>query len=120
MRLDHVQLAAPQGCETAARRFYRSLLGLTEIAKPDVLRTRGGAWFELDGGQVHLGADPDFAPARKAHPALALPTADALKELAGRLEAAGCEVRWDAELPGARRFYVNDPFGNRLELLAWR
>jgi extradiol dioxygenase family protein len=41
-----------------------------------------------------------------------------LERLAASLEAAGAPVRWDDELPGARRFYTADPFGNRLELLA--
>jgi ribosomal protein S18 acetylase RimI-like enzyme len=111
--LDHVQVAAPRGGEDAARAFYGDLLGLEELPKPERLRARGGAWFELGDQQLHVGIEEPFAPARKAHPALAVAPAGALRGLADRLSAAGHEVSWD----GAR-IYVADPFGNRLELLA--
>lgn len=118
LELDHVQIAAPPGCEEEARRFFGDLLGLEEIEKPEPLRARGGAWFALDGEhQLHIGVEEPFAAARKAHPAFRLPAAD-LDELADRLEAAGERVEWDDSLPGTRRFYTADPWGNRLELLA--
>ena len=111
MRLDHVQLAAPPGCEAEARGFYGGVLGLEEIEKPEALRPRGGVWFRLgDGRELHVGVDPAFVPARKAHPAFAV---DDLDALAARLG----DVTWDDELPGVRRFYSSDPFGNRLEFL---
>jgi len=115
--LDHVQLAAPPGCETAARRFFGQLLGLVELEKPSPLRARGGVWFQAGGQQLHIGVEQAFAPARKAHPAfrVALGTLD---ELAARLQEGGAEVQWDEELPGVRRFYTEDPWGNRIELLA--
>jgi catechol 2,3-dioxygenase-like lactoylglutathione lyase family enzyme len=111
--LDHVQLACPPGGEDEARAFYGGLLGLREIDKPEPLRSRGGVWFECGAGQLHLGIEQPFAPARKAHPALRVGSVAALEELAGRLG----DVRWDTDLPGVRRFYVDDPFGNRIELL---
>ena len=113
--VDHVQVAAPPGCEPAARAFYGELLGLPEVEKPEPLRARGGAWFAVGAQQLHVGVEADFAPARKAHPAL---RADDLDALAARLTAAGHVISWDEALPGERRFYVADPFGNRLELLA--
>jgi catechol 2,3-dioxygenase-like lactoylglutathione lyase family enzyme len=113
-----VQLAAPPGCEAEARRFFGDLLGLEELEKPEPLRSRGGAWFALGGGgQLHVGVEEPFTPSRKAHPALRL-TAGELDELGWRLEAAGERVEWDDSLPGFRRFYTADPWGNRLELLA--
>ena len=115
--LDHVQLAAPPGCEADARRFFGDLVGLEELEKPEPLRARGGAWFRVGAQQLHVGVAEPFAPARKAHPALRV-RPDALEDLAGRLTAAGVEVRWDDALPGARRFYANDPWGNRLEFVA--
>jgi catechol 2,3-dioxygenase-like lactoylglutathione lyase family enzyme len=116
--LDHVQVAAPPGSEAAAREFYGRLLGLPELEKPPALAARGGAWFALADRQLHVGIAPDFEPARKAHPGLALESELALRELASRLQAAGHTPRWDDELPGVARFYVDDPFGNRVELLA--
>ena len=115
--LDHVQLAAPPGCEADARRFFGDLLGLDELEKPEPLRACGGAWFRVGAQQLHVGVAEPFAPARKAHPALRV-RPDALDDLAARLTAAGAEVRWDDALPGARRFYANDPWGNRLEFVA--
>jgi len=118
IELDHVQLAAPPGCEAEARRFFGGLLGLEELEQPAPLRSRGGVWFALGrGGQLHVGVEEPFTPARKAHPAFRVP-AEELEELAARLEAAGEHVEWDDSLPGVRRFYTADPWGNRLELLA--
>jgi catechol 2,3-dioxygenase-like lactoylglutathione lyase family enzyme len=107
MRLDHVQVAAPAGGEEAARAFYGGVLGLQEVEKPEALRARGGVWFE----QLHVGVEEGFAPARKAHPAFAVDDLDALAARIG-------DVQWDDAIPGTRRFYANDPFGNRLEFLA--
>jgi catechol 2,3-dioxygenase-like lactoylglutathione lyase family enzyme len=116
--IDHVQVAAPPGCEGDARRFYGGLLGLAELPKPPALAGRGGAWFALGSGQqLHVGVEEEFAPALKAHPAL-LVAAGALEAVAERLVEAGCEVRWDDALSDVARFYVADPWGNRLELMA--
>ena len=115
--LDHVQVAAPPGCEAEARRFYGGLLGLPELARPAALAVRGGAWFAAGPHQLHVGVEDDFAPARKAHPALRV-AAGSLEALAERLVEAGCDVRWDDTLPDVARFYADDPWGNRLELMA--
>jgi catechol 2,3-dioxygenase-like lactoylglutathione lyase family enzyme len=112
--LDHVQLACPPGGEDEARAFYGGLLGLPEIEKPEPLRARGGVWFECGAHQLHLGVEEDFRPARKAHPALREASVADLRALAERLG----DGRWDEDLPGVERFYVDDPFGNRLEVLA--
>jgi catechol 2,3-dioxygenase-like lactoylglutathione lyase family enzyme len=114
--LDHVQIAAPPGCEAAARWFFGRLLGLTEIEKPPALRPRGGVWFRVGRQELHVGVDPAFAPARKAHAALMVQTG-ALAEHARRLAGAGIEPTWDTEGAGISRFYVDDPWGNRLELV---
>lgn len=112
--LHHVQLAAPPGSEDALRAFYAGVLGLQEIPKPPELAKRGGAWFRGPGLELHLGIEEDFRPARKAHPGLLTGDLDAL---ADRLRAAGHDVRHDGLFPGYRRFYADDPVGNRLEFL---
>ena len=114
--LDHVQVAAPAGSEDDARRFYGDLLGMAELRKPDALRARGGAWFACGGHQLHVGIAEPFAPATKAHPALLI-RLNGLDRLAQRLEAAGCDVRWDDAITGTRRFFTADPWGNRIELV---
>jgi hypothetical protein len=60
--------------------------------------------------------EDDFRPAHKAHPGLLLPPSE-LHALALRLVAADYPVAWSDELPGMRRFYTEDPHGNRLEFL---
>ncbi len=116
--IDHVQLAAPPGSEADARRFFGQLLGLRELEKPAALKARGGAWFAIgERQQLHVGIDPQFTPAAKAHPALRAEPGE-LELLAERLIAAGVEVTWDELIPDQQRFYCEDPWGNRLELLA--
>ena len=118
--LDHVQVAAPPSCEDEARRFYGTLLGLEEIDKPPVLAARGGVWFRAGAHELHVGVSDDFIPAAKAHPAFRVGSIPELTSLADALGADGIEVTWadPAEIPGATRFYVRDPWGNRLELIA--
>ena len=110
--IDHVQLAAPPGCEPEARAFYGSLLGLEELPKPEPLASRGGCWFRAGGQELHVGVEDAFVPARKAHPGLVVSDLDAL---AARLAGQGIGVSWDDAIPGTRRFHAADPFGNRLE-----
>jgi catechol 2,3-dioxygenase-like lactoylglutathione lyase family enzyme len=113
--LDHVQLAMPRGEEDTARQFYAGILGLTELEKPPKLAKRGGLWFALGGQQqVHLGVEDEFRPARKAHPAILV---HGVAELRERLTSRGFAPIDDEPLPGFQRFYVADPFGNRLEFL---
>lgn len=117
--LDHVQVAAPTGCEEEARSFYGTLLGLPEIPKPAALASTGGAWFACGTEQsIHVGVEADFTPATKAHPGLRVASREALDALAGRLVESGAEVRWDERQAEVARFYTSDPWGNRVELRA--
>jgi len=112
--IDHVQLAMPEGGEEQARKFYRDLLGVPEVKKPPHLAVRGGCWFERGDLKIHLGVERDFRPAKKAHPALIV---DQLRTMASRLLVSGYRVTEDEPLEGYQRIYVDDPFGNRIELL---
>ena len=112
--IDHVQLAAPEGCEAEARNFFAGLLGMPEITKPEALAARGGVWFQCGMHQLHIGVQSDFVPAAKAHPAFEV---KGLDELRKRLEAEGVAVQEDAPLAGVTRFHVRDPFGNRVEFV---
>jgi catechol 2,3-dioxygenase-like lactoylglutathione lyase family enzyme len=116
--IDHVQVAAPPGCEPAARAFYGGLLGLAELEKPEAVAGRGGCWFQCGPQQLHVGVADPFAPATKAHPALGVRDPAALETLLAALAAAGCATRRDVDLPGVSRGFVDDPFGNRIELVA--
>lgn len=113
-RIDHVLLAMPAGGEIAAREFYCGLLGIPETIKPDILAARGGCWFEDGELKIHLGVEKNFIAARKAHPALVV---EDLKALIETLTRAGHRISHDAPLEGYDRVFVDDPFGNRIELI---
>ena len=114
LALHHIQLAMPPGAEAEARAFYIGVLGLRELAKPASLAERGGAWFAGGTAQVHLGIEDDFRPAQKAHPALLV---DDLDAALAQCRAAGSPVAEAMQIPGLRRAYVYDPFGNRIEMI---
>jgi catechol 2,3-dioxygenase-like lactoylglutathione lyase family enzyme len=112
--VDHIQIAAPEGCEPAAREFYGSILGLQEVEKPLALRARGGCWFQCDKQQVHIGVERGFHPAKKAHPAFVVFSLDELRQT---LLARGISVVDGEDLPERRRFFADDPWGNRIEFV---
>lgn len=109
--IDHVQLAIPVGAEDEARRFYVDALGFSEVVKPPALAARGGAWFRAGPVELHVGVEADFVPARKAHPALLV------ADLPGFVDAVGLDARWSDEIAGTTRCHIDDPFGNRIELI---
>lgn len=117
MKLHHVQVSCPPGGEAAACAFYATTLGLREIPKPPVLAARGGVWFADADFELHVGVEAEFAPARKAHPCLAVDDVDAYAE---RVAVGGYPVQWDDAVPGVRRFYTADGNGNRVEIQADR
>ena len=110
MIIDHVQLTMPPGKETEARAVFVGVLGMLEEEKPPMLQSRGGCWFRRGECKVHVGVDVEFQPQRRAHPAFVVEEID-------RLVQSGHEVVWDDAIPGSRRFYTADPFGNRIEFL---
>lgn len=114
--IDHIQLAAPKNSEAKARKFFVDLLGFQEIEKPELLKKNGGAWFIAGTIQLHIGVEADFIPAKKAHPAFHVKNIGKLKEY---LDKKNVSYTDDNRLPGANRFYLEDPFGNRLEFLEW-
>lgn len=117
--IDHVQLPIHPGGEERARAFFGGLLGLREIPKPPALAVRGGLWFECGAHQIHLGVEADYKPSKKAHPALRLRDKATLDRIQQTIEAAGIATKRDDEsVPGVARFFVDDPFGNRIEVVA--
>ena len=109
--IDHVQLAMPVGAEDRARAYYVGVLGFEELTKPPRLAARGGCWFACGPVQLHLGAEEGFRPARKAHPAIVC------ADLRAFADAYPGEVRWSDEIPGVLRAHIDDPFGNRIEVV---
>jgi catechol 2,3-dioxygenase-like lactoylglutathione lyase family enzyme len=112
--IDHVQLAAPHGCEEKARWFFGEVLGMTELPKPPELAKRGGCWFQCGSQQLHIGVEQDFQPAKKAHPAF---NVRYILALTTRLSASKIPFRDDEANPEVKRIFVDDPWGNRLEFV---
>ena len=119
LRVLHVQIMIPSGCEDEARAFYCGLLGLREVDKPEILKRRGGLWLEHGDFQIHVGVDPDFdrSRRRREHVAFLVPDLAAARS---ELVAAGISLTDGDQLPEFRRFELRDPFGNRIELLQTR
>lgn len=112
--IHHVQVAMPAGGEEDARLFYGAILGFPELQKPSSLQSLGGVWFGTGSIDLHVGVEAGFSPAKKAH--VAYQVAD-LNAVAHALQDAEFMVKPDDRLPGYRRFYTEDPFGNRVEIL---
>ncbi|AJI24738.1 glyoxalase [Priestia megaterium] len=112
--IDHIQLAAPPNSESEARHFFGTVLGLTEVEKPESLKKRGGVWFEFGSYQLHIGVEPAFSPAKKAHPGFHVKNLPAFKD---HLASFGISFIEDKNITGVERIYVDDPFGNRMEFL---
>lgn len=112
--LHHIQLAMPPGAEDQARKFYIDTLGFEEVEKPAILKRRGGVWFSGAGVELHLGVEEPFVPAKKAHPAFRVACLD---QTVRYLQSRDVSYRRDVDLPTIRRVYIDDPFGNRIELL---
>ena len=113
LSLHHAQVFYPPGEEAKARDFYAKALGLEEIARPSTLSDRDGIWFAAPPGHVHLSADDDLALHPRRHFALRV---DDLKATRTRLERHGAHFEDATPIPGWRRVYVFDPFGNKIEL----
>lgn len=115
LTIDHIQLAIPPAGEAAARSFFVDLLGMSEEDKPQELKPRGGCWFRAGKVHIHCGVESPFQPQRKAHPAILVTDLDSLAQTITR---ANLPIRWDDTVPGRKRFYTDDPFGNRIEFIA--
>jgi catechol 2,3-dioxygenase-like lactoylglutathione lyase family enzyme len=113
-QLHHVPLAIPPGEAGRCDEFCVTLLGFRELEKPPLQAARGGRWYQRDEVALHLGVEEDFRPAKKAHPALVI---ENFNEILAKLTGAALEVRFDETIPGRRHCYVDDPVGNRLELI---
>ncbi|MBG9544789.1 glyoxalase [Cytobacillus firmus] len=113
--IDHIQLVAPKGCEEEARKFYGEQLGLKEIPKPENLQKRGGCWFICGNQEIHIGVQEGFLPAKKAHPGFIV---DNLEALRSSLQEQKITIKEEPPIEeGRERFFVDDPFGNRIEFL---
>jgi catechol 2,3-dioxygenase-like lactoylglutathione lyase family enzyme len=121
--LDHVTIQVDDGDEALrqALRFYVGLLGLAPLDRPpDTDNGRPGAWLACGPQQLHIitgaGATVENRASR-SHPAFRVSDLEGLRQ---RLEAAEVEIVAGNRFPGQERFFVHDPWGNRLEFVERR
>ena len=113
MKLSHINITMPKGCEDIARSFYGGLLGLKEVPKPEAIRHRGGVWFEAGGLDLHVSVEENrFGPDVYRHVGLECDDVDGVR---AKLMAAGVLTQDGRPAPW-RRFFMHDPFGNRIEI----
>ena len=111
--IDHVQMTVPKALESECLAFYRDVLGLKEIPKPEELRARGGAWFEVGPLQFHIGIDQEPFPKSKRHVCFLVADLGRAKDHAVQ---RGVHIEEEGSAEGLRRFFVRDPAGNRIEI----
>lgn len=102
-----------------ARSFYRDILGLREIPRPSTFDPgpRGVLWFVIGHQHIHLIPHSQADPPGPRHLALQVADANAARE---QLRRRGLAIRETTPIPGADRFFINDPDGNQIELIEWR
>lgn len=112
-QIDHVSVLITD--VERSRRFYRNVLGLTEIAKPRTFDFVA-LWFDLNGQQLHLllKDQPDSISPRH----FALRVADT-QSARNYLRAQGIALEETVLIPGCDRFFIRDPDGNRIEIIQW-
>jgi len=111
--IDHLQIAVPKALEEACLRFYREDLALREIEKPEALKARGGAWFQVGAIQMHIGIDPEPSPKSKRHVCFLVSDLTRAKDA---VQARGVAIEDEGKAEGLIRFFVRDPAGNRIEI----
>ena len=111
--IDHVQIAVPRALEDQCLAFYREVLRLPEVEKPEHLKARGGAWFQVGPTQMHIGIDPDASPRSKRHVCFLVRDLAAAK---AEILSRGVPIEDEGVAEGLRRFFVRDPAGNRIEI----
>jgi extradiol dioxygenase family protein len=90
---------------------------MSVVPKPEALQRRGGRWFKSGTAQIHLGVDSKFTAVKKAHPGIVV---EGFDELVERLKSFNINFVLDDEIPQLRRMYIEDPFGNRIEIIDQR
>jgi len=113
--IDHVQVTCPPSKEAECVAFYRDVLALPEIEKPEDLKKNGGAWFQVGTLQLDIGVDPEqVTPKSKRHVCFLV---DDLEAAEAQFRNAGFEIEpQPIDAFGLRRFFVRDPAGTRVEI----
>ncbi|MEH2223268.1 VOC family protein [Nostoc sp.] len=113
--IHHIQVTYPFEVEEAMLSFYSEVLGLTEIARPDVIKNDSGAWYKLGDIELHVSREKNANnQASRRHFCFQVDNLNAFEE---HLKEHEIEIIPDGRpLPGCVRFFLRDPGGNRIEI----
>ncbi len=111
-RLDHILISIPLGQTEAARKFYGHTMGLTEIPGN---HPKGAIWFEIADIQLHVREEAGQTTSDR-HPAFEIEDLEAAKI---HLSQSGVALSFSSEIDGRQRFFIRDPFDNRIEFLEY-
>ena len=118
MEINHAQITVPRAAEEASKRFYREVMGLEEIPKPEPLRGRGGAWYRHGALEIHVSVEDGANDNAASRRHICYVVADIARAEAA-MRAAGVQIIPDNQpVEGWARFYVRDPGDNRIEIAA--
>lgn len=118
VRLHHVAIPIPFDAHDIARTFYSDVLGLPEKVPPHTLVHRKLIWYDLgDDKELHLFPSNNHTSADEMHHlCLVVEDDDVLEEFRTHLTKAGVDIEAAPRIPTRNRFYVRDPFHNRVEI----
>ncbi len=112
--IDHVQIAVPKALEQECLSFYRTVLALPEVEKPEKLKARGGAWFQISPTtQMHIGIDPEPSAKSKRH--ICFLVSD-LASAKAAVQVHNVPIDDEGTAESLIRFFIRDPAGNRIEI----
>jgi catechol 2,3-dioxygenase-like lactoylglutathione lyase family enzyme len=113
LAVDHVQISVPPEVEAETKRFYRDVLGFTEIPKPN---KRGGGWFQHGSLQIHVSLEEGASHNRESRRHICYRVGD-LDRATEELRRSGVDILPDDRpVAGWRRVFIFDPGGNRIEI----
>ena len=111
--LDHVSVLITN--VERSRHFYRDILGLKEMAKPKTFNFIA-LWFDLGNQQLHLLLKENADTRSPRHFALGVKDVPAARAY---FRERGIPTEETTLIPGADRFFIHDPDGNRIEIIRW-
>ncbi|MEW6735209.1 MAG: VOC family protein [Acidobacteriota bacterium] len=114
--INHIQITVPAALEVATKHFYRNILGLEEVPKPENKQKRGGAWYRYGEVELHLSIEEQAASNHLSKRHICYLVED-LAQTEEELKRADVEIIPDPEpIANWLRFYIRDPGGNRIEI----
>lgn len=113
VRLQHTSVPMPPGEEASARHFYGTVMEMVEKVPPASIVDQGLIWYHAGDDEIHLFRDDDPAGNERQHFCLQV---DDIDRYRAQFAAHGVEIEETVAVPNRPRFFVHDPFGNRIEL----